>query len=379
MTEQDFANMSDEEFAAYESSHQADEVEMETVDGPETMEEDVTVEPEEETTGELDDSQVEDEDELTEVDEDTDPAETEVTEDDTTEDTQETSDEAEVEVEENTQTSVEGYDYKAGFEAVMAPIKANGRDIQIKSAEDARTLIQKGLNYDEKMVAIKPVRLAGKALERAGIIKDGIIDELALNRMIDFNNGDVEVVKERLKELNINPLDLDLDATNYQAQDHIPDEHSVAIEDIQRELDMRGSTEQVVTALDSMDEGSKGFFSENPEALLGLEQDITSGVFDEIYGNVAYERKMGRLAGKTDMEAYIEFAQARGAAMEQQVDSKPEVKAAPAKPRKVVNTNKRARAAGTKPSVGTSAEVVNPFDLSDEEFEKQFGTAQATR
>ena len=361
MTDVEFENMSDEEFAAYESSHQNEEVEMETVDGEEA--EEIATEPE---------AVIEEEPE--EVLEDTDPVEEVEVEDEPEEDTPEPSETETDPIEENTLDSEEDtYDYKTGFEALMAPLKANGSEIQVKSPEDARRLIQMGLNYDDKMVAIKPVRLAGKALEKAGIIKDGVIDEIALNRMIDFNNGDIEVMKERLKELDIDPLDLDLDVIDYQAQDHMVSEHSIELDDIQRELNVRGTTEQVVTALNGMDEGSRDYFSENPQDLLGLEQDITSGVFNEINSDVQYERRMGRLTGKTDMEAYVEMAQTRGQRLREQVQV-PEQK-----PTKVVDTKKRAKAAGSKPALSKNTEAVNPFDLTDEEFEKQFGTAQAMR
>ena len=364
MTEEEFANMSDEEFSEYESSHQSDEIEMETVDGEEATE--VVAEPE------IEEEIVEEQE--PEVLEDTDPIEEAEPEDEPEEDTQEPL-ETEAEInEENTLDSEEDtYDYKTGYEALMAPLKANGSEVQVKTPEDARRLIQMGLNYDDKMVAIKPVRLAGKALEKAGIIKDGVIDEIALNRMIDFNNGDIEVMKERLKELDIDPLDLDLDVIDYQAQDHMVSEHSIELDDIQRELNVRGTTEQVVTALNGMDEGSRDYFSENPQDLLGLEQDITSGVFNEINSDVQYERRMGRLTGKTDMEAYVEMAQTRGQRLREQVQV-PEQK-----PTKVVDTKKRAKAAGSKPALSKNTEAVNPFDLTDEEFEKQFGTAQAMR
>ncbi len=363
MTEEQFANMSDEEFAEYENSTESqipdeevsEDTEVVPVDGPEEEEEIPADEPEDE------ESELEDTD--TEVDE--------FDEEDTDGESQETLEEDEETGEEDTQTDTDSSEYKTYYESIMAPIKANGHEVTIKSAADARTLIQKGLNYDDKMVAIKPVRLAGKALERAGIIRDGVIDEDALNRMIDFNNGDIEVVKARLKELEIDPLDLDLDDTNYQASDYVPDEHSVALDDIQRELDVRGSTEKVVTVLNRMDDASKEFFTENPKNLLSLEQDVTNGVFDEIYGDVQYERSMGRLDGVSDMDAYIGIAKQRGAQMREQ-------EAAPA-PTRSVNAKKRAKAAGSKPSVSKAANVVNPFDLSDEEFEAQFGGAQALR
>jgi len=371
MTDEEFENMSDEDFAEYEETLSVDEdIEMESVDEGENDESMASSDIETEEVIE----EIAPEEEILE---DTDPT-TEVEEEsDTNEDTQETLD-TETEDEEETALDSEedAYDYKASYEELMAPLKANGQEIQVKTPEDARRLIQMGLNYDDKMVAIKPVRLAGKALEKAGIIKDGIVDEAALNRMIDFNNGDIDVMKARLKELDIDPLDLDLDDVDYQAQDHMVSEHSVELDDIQRELNSRGTTEQVVTALNSFDDGSRDYFSENPQDLLGLEQDITNGVFDEINKEVQYERRMGRLTGKTDMEAYIEFAQERGQAIRTTEQAETTIVT---KPTKVVDTKKRAKAAGSKPAPSKTTEAVNPFDLTDEEFEKQFGTQQALR
>lgn len=367
--------MNDEEFEEYANANPiADE---DIVEGDPIEPEPEEVEEEQEELEVIEPEEVQDEEVA--VEEDTE-AEVEVTEEEETEEDIPETLEAEAETgTEDTQETVDEvvdeYDYKAGMSQIMAPIKANGQEIQIKSPEDARTLIQKGLNYDEKMVSIKPVRLAGKALERAGVIKDGVVDEVALNRMIDFNNGDVELIKERLKELKIDPLDLDLDEVDYQAQDYIPDEHSVVLDDIQRELDNRGTTGQVVDAINHMDSGSKDYFTQNPQQLLGLETDIANGVFDEINQNVQYERRMGRLAGKTDMEAYIEFAQARGQMMAQQ-----EQQPTQAAPVKKVDAKKRQKAGGSKPAASTKvSEAVNPFELSDEEFEKQFGSAQALR
>jgi len=373
MTEEELANMSDEEFAKYESSLEAMPVEEEASNEVVLDEPDVIDQPEEE---EEESTPIEEVDNIDtpEVNTEDTNSEDEVVPDGDTEDTPDETNEATEE--ENTQTDSDLSEYKTYYELIMAPIKANGQEITIKSPEDARTLIQKGLNYDEKMVAIKPVRLAGKALEKAGIIRDGAIDEDALNRMIDFNNGNIEVMKARLKELNIDPLDLDLDSNNYEATDYVPDEHAIELDDIQKELDARGSTERVVAALNRMDNKSREFFNERPKDLLALEADISNGVFDEIYGNVQYERRMGRLEGVSDMDAYIHFAKIRG---DQMRETQKVEETLPPSPKKVVNTEKRARAGGAKTTANTITAVVNPFDLSDEEFEKQFGTTIALR
>ena len=47
-------------------------------------------------------------------------------------------------------------DYKTEYERLLAPFKANGRDISVKGVDDAITLMQMGANYNKKMAALKP-------------------------------------------------------------------------------------------------------------------------------------------------------------------------------------------------------------------------------
>ena len=378
MTEEEIASMSDEEFREFENADAVRidaEIEAEEVSAQEESEE-VDADSNDDTEETQSDSDEENQDDNTDNTENTEAKVESGSEDETNEDTQETSEESEdaktgtaQDVEDDTDT------FKSQYETLMAPIKANGSEVTIKSPEDARRLIQMGLNYEEKMIGIKPVRLAGKALENAGIIKDGVVDEVALNRMIDFNSGNIDVVKQRLKELKIDPLDLDLDESNYTAQNHMVDEKSLVLDDVQRELDVRGSTNVVIDAISAMDEGSRNYFSDNPKSLLGLEQDIASGAFAELNETVQYEKRMGRLGSKTDMEAYIELAQMRANQATQTLE--PQLNTT--QTTKTVNKEKRAKAGGSKPTGGKQKAVMNPFEMSDDEFEKEFGGQTALR
>ena len=56
-------------------------------------------------------------------------------------------------------------DYKAEYEKLLKPFKANGRDIQVGSVDDAIALMQMGANYNKKMAALKPNMKLLKMLE----------------------------------------------------------------------------------------------------------------------------------------------------------------------------------------------------------------------
>ena len=116
-----------------------------------------------------------------------------------------------------------------------------------------------------------------------------------------------------------------------------------------------------------MDGESKKFFNESPANILKLEEDISSGVYNDIMGIVDYERTLGRLDGISDMEAYIQVAKAKA-----QQEAQPEViEDAVEKPtpkpskskRKAAGISKRAPAKKTK-------QTYDYMNMSDEEFEQ---------
>ena len=61
-------------------------------------------------------------------------------------------------------------DYKAELGRVLSPIKANGREIQVSSVDDAIQLMQMGANYHKKMAALKPNLAVLKMLEQHGLL-----------------------------------------------------------------------------------------------------------------------------------------------------------------------------------------------------------------
>ncbi len=270
--------------------------------------------------------------------------------------------EVEVESQQDTGSETVDFDYKASYEAIMAPIKASGKEVTIKSVQDLRDLANMGIDYSRKMRDIKPLRAVGETLAKAGIIVDGNVDEAALTRLLDISNGNKDALASLLKEQNIDPMEMELDEVEYTPESTMVSQEAIALQDVEKELVSRGSVNSVVTALDKLDDRSKQFFNETPANLLKLEDDISSGAYEQIMGAVEYERSLGRLGELSDMEAYMQFAKL----------SSQEAPAAPSAPRAKAPSAAKRKAAGIskRPPVNNKQKVYDYMAMSDEDFEK---------
>jgi len=342
--------MTDEEFEAEQSvldEHfevEASEAPIVTEEPTEEVEEDV-VEEETEDIEETDpEPQVEEEDEA-----DVDSVEDEL-------EPEEDEEESQVEAE-NVETNV---DEDATSKQFLQPLKVSGKDVQVKSIDDMRSLAQMGVDYSRKMREIKPLRAVGETLAKAGLINDGVVDEEALARLLDISSGNKDALASLMKEQEIDPLDMEIEDVNYTPQTTMVSEGAIALQDVEKELVSRGSVDSVVNAIGRLDERSKQFFNETPANLLKLEDDITSGVYDKIMGTVEYERSLGRLGNMSDMEAYVQFASAESQPQTAPVVEKTVTKASTSK-RKAAGISKRAPAKKQK--------TPDFVGMSDEEFE----------
>lgn len=119
---------------------------------------------------------------------------------------------------EEQETSAPDIDYKGFYEAVMSPIRANGKELQLKSPQEAVKLIQMGANYTQKMQGLAGYRKKIQMLKNADLL-----DDEKLNYLIDLASGNPEAVKKLLKDRKLDPLDLNMDENNY-----VPGNHTVS-------------------------------------------------------------------------------------------------------------------------------------------------------
>jgi hypothetical protein len=276
-------------------------------------------------------------------------------------------------------------DYKAAYERLTAPFKANGRDITVKSVDDAIQLMQMGANYNKKMAGLKPSLKLVKMLEGAGLM-----DESQLGFLIDLHKGDTNAINKLILDRKMDPLDLSAaKASEYKPGNHTVDDQSMELDEVL--ADIKGS-EHYARTLDVVanqwDKSSKSEVAENPQVIRLINDHISVGIFDIVAAEIESERTFGRLKGLSDLQAYQKVGDAINARggfnhlTPGSSQSKKETKATapvivPPKPKQVEDDklkDKRRQASGTKAAAPAGNSVpadFNPLAMSDDDM-KQF-------
>lgn len=272
-------------------------------------------------------------------------------------------------------------DYKAAYNQILAPFRANGKEIKVDSIEDAVTLMKMGANYNKKMAALKPNLKLLKMLEN-----HGLLDESKLSYLIDLDKKNPEAIGKLVKDSGIDPLSLDpSEESTYTPKTYTVDDNQLALDAVLEEIRETPSYQTTLDVIgNKWDEASRRIIVANPAVIGVLNNQIASGIYDQIMATVDKQRMLGQLSGLSDLEAY----RAVGDAMHAQGAFKPANPAvntannAPA----VVTTpptvsdkapgqqqrDQRRRAASVaqgKPGAKPATDF-NPLAMSDEEFDR---------
>lgn len=320
---------------------------------PPEISEDVK-EDEEEVTSAEDSTSVESEADDTEVD----TEEEESTEDTGSEETEEPS-EKEPEI-----------DYKGFYETVMSPIKANGKEMQLRNPQEAIRLMQMGANYTQKMQSIAPYRKKIQMLKNAGLLEDE-----KLNYLIDLSQGNPEAVQKLLKDNKLDPLDLNIDAeTRYVPGNHTVSDSEVQVQSFVDDLRSTPEGQETLRQIQSMDQASLNTIWQTPSIMATLHEQRQNGVYDFITKEMDRQKMLGNIPeGTSFIDAYKAVGdyclQQQQALYQQRTQNLP---------RGTLNKSTGASSSQVKSAApsGRSKKVaqqmVDPFTLSDEEFEKMF-------
>ena len=259
-------------------------------------------------------------------------------------------------------------DYQAELEMVLAPFKANGREIQVSTPEEVRTLMQKGANYDKKMDHIKPHLRVIKMLE------NNKVAESDLSHLIDIYNKQPEAIAKFLTDNNMDPLDIDLEKhTEYKPNTNLVDERVVILDTVLEDLKSKPGAQTTMDILGNQwDEASKQYaYDHAAEVLPLIESHVTSGVYDKVMNVVARDKALGGLAGMSDIQAYKTVGDRM---YREGAFNDPAPTATPSKKAVVDPTlrNRKKVAGSTRSAAPTQPKKVstNYLDLSDAEFEK---------
>ena len=187
------------------------------------------------------------------------------------------------------------------YSKITGPIKADGKDIQVRSPEDAIRLIQMGFNYSRRMQELKPVRALGQMLQ------DNKLDNPEqLNFLIDLAKGKKEAIQKLLADHKIDPIDLDTTKpeTYKPAQYQLDPKDQAFKEAVEATVQVEGGRDLIVDINKSWDAESKSALREQPAIFENLLAQKQSGVYEKIQKELEYQRSLGYLVGVPFLQAY---------------------------------------------------------------------------
>ena len=246
---------------------------------------------------------------------------------------------------------------------IFKPFKANGKEIVPKTVEDVISLMQMGANYTKKMQLMAPMKKTVESLNRAEIKEED------LNFLIDIHKGDKEAIKKLLEKHKVDPLELDMDNTNYVAKDNMVSESDVEYVSVLD--DIQSSLPKITEIISSKwDDKSKQALLKDPRLLRGLHEEIELGRFDKVQSQLEIERTFGRYKGMSDVEAYIDIVSKESKVNNTTnvVSKIPTAETAPVT--KSFDKSKAAPIKGTPSNKGTALSMDELVNSSDEQFLK---------
>jgi hypothetical protein len=283
-------------------------------------------------------------------------------------------------------------DYEGFFKKVMTPFKANGKMVELKSPDEAVSLMQMGANYTRKMQELVPHRKMLTMLQNHEITED------RLSFLIDLDKKNPEAVKKLIKDSGIDVLDLDTTAEPA----YLEGNHRVTDEEVnfRTALEELGSNEDGQRTLQDIntrwDQASKEQLWKQPETMAIIHRQREAGVYDRVVAEMDRRSTLGVLPPGTpfltayqlvgnELTAQGAFQDLAGTPESQPatpVEKSPAgqpvtSKTAPiatrvATPKPAVNGDQASAAASARTTPRTAKETINPLALSDEEFLKQF-------
>jgi len=255
------------------------------------------------------------------------------------------------------------------YKKLTAPFKANGKEMQVKSVDEARTLMMMGANYNKKMAGLKPSLRILKTLEN-----NGLLDEDKLNYLIDLDKKTPSAINKLIKDSGINPLDLDVEeATDYKPNTYAASNKEVELDAVLDDIrDTPAFKDTIDIISNKWDDSSRRVLVDNPAIIKAINDHVSAGIYDQITTRVERERMLGRLNGVSDIEAYKQIGDAMQASGE--FSPKPATRSEQSTPvqQKASNIDKK-KAASSTVKVGKTTkpnQEFNPLALSDEEFAK---------
>lgn len=259
-------------------------------------------------------------------------------------------------------------DYKTKYEELMSSFKANGKNVELKSPDEARQLMQMGANFTKKMQEIAPYRKIIAMLQN-----NNLLDESKLSYLIDLDKKNPAAIQHLVKDANLDPLDIDTtEESKYVPASYGVSENEIQFKEYLDELTSDPEGQTTVQIFNQWDTESKAKLWEHPELMRIIHKQRETGLYNQIVSEIDRLKTFGQIpANVSFIEAYTRIGSELQNRSQAQTSSPVARKAAV--PKSQVMNNQAAKSASmsrtTKPVSNDATKLVN---LSDEEFMKQF-------
>ena len=195
------------------------------------------------------------------------------------------------------------YDQIANAEFV-----ANGK--KVKGFTDPEKIIrsQQMLHgYSDRMKGFNEYRPFMKALKENGLLED----ESKFNFALSLLKGDKAAIKQHMKTLSIDPVDLELDETAYKPTNYVASKESLILEDtlqVARESGIEDKLRKTIG--EQWDNESFQEFVSNPDVRQDLLEHMQSGAFDLVQDKIAEMEVLDTYGTFRNMKSTDKYRQA---------------------------------------------------------------------
>lgn len=153
-------------------------------------------------------------------------------------------------------------------------IKANGKEFEM-TLDELKQTASKGMDYLKKTTALKPYRTMIAAMEENKVSPEDI------NLLIDLKKGNKEAIAKLIKENEVDVYDLP-EANDYKPQEYRQSETALEMKEVLSTISKDAEFSRTSEIYDAFDEQTKAFLNEDPSRIVGLHNDIKTGVFDKV-------------------------------------------------------------------------------------------------
>lgn len=198
-------------------------------------------------------------------------------------------------------------DYKGIYQRLFGvPIRAGGQDITIQSADEAISLIQKGVGFHNKLN-----KLQGQLKFVEMLRNNDLLDESRLSLLIDAHKKSPGAIKKLLDESKIDPLTLDsTEASTYAPTDHRVTDEQVRFQSTVADLTDTAHGTAILQDARGWDQASKSEIYKAPEMLGFLAHQKEIGRYDLIKAQVERQKMLGNIpATESFLTAYTRVGQ----------------------------------------------------------------------